>query len=97
MTPEQLAQLKTRLLDILVTKNLQPDNLTWADIEVGINNLTQQEKDRIAASLAGSGDSITSFIQQKLRQNIEAILEPEIEMVLQAGAMPIDLLYKVLL
>ena len=97
LTDDQKARLKAKLLAVMSNKAFTPENFSWPIIENGINSLSDEEKDRIAKSLAGSGDEIASFIRIKLRDAILAELSPQIDIVLSQDYVPIDFLAEVLL
>lgn len=94
---KQTKQLRDILVKILSDKALTPDSLSWQVIEDGINSLTIEEKEKIAKSLAGSGEDISIFIHKKLRNAIEEQVALQVQPILDSGIVTLDFLYSVLL
>lgn len=97
LTDNQVKELRSKLVQVLANKAFTPDQFSWQAIENGINALSDDEKNRIAKSLVGSGDDIVTFIKSKLRDAIITQIEPSVDSIIASGYVPIDFLYEVLL
>lgn len=94
LTNSEKEKLKKILIRIETNKILS--DITWLQVESGINNLSDQEKDRIVKSLIGGADGIKEFIQAKLKQSINDQVELSVDTILTQETVPIDYLYRVL-
>lgn len=95
LSTQQKAQLKAKLVSKL-SENAAA-NLTWDDLQVGIDTLSDDDKRKILRSLVGGGEDIRAFINTKLQQASNAAVSVEVDAILANDMVPIDLLYRVML
>ena len=68
MTPQQIAELKQKLISQIVAKKWQ--NLSDNDLDLGYNLLTIQQKQTIATSISNSDHAALELIRDFLIEKI---------------------------
>ena len=94
LTAEQKAKLKIKLTLKLV--EVAGASLTWDDLQLGIDNLSDDDKTKIVKAVAGGGESVINLINTRLRSYVEQSVTGEVNTILAQDFVPIELLYKVM-
>ena len=68
------------------------NNLSFADLDTGLAELTKQEKTLIIESLKAEDDRAKVLIKTKLVEGLQAYAEQAADDVIAAGVIPIDLI-----